>query len=91
MVGVVVTGVVGVAEVGAVDVLGVLMPAPVVPGGVVETTGTVQSIVLEEPAGVDIEVPRNPVVSAIGLPLVLESPAYTRTTMRFMLAKLVSK
>ena len=32
-----------------------------------------------------------PVASASGLPLVLASPAYTRTTMRFMLAMLVSK
>ena len=47
--------------------------------------------VVEFLRGAPSEVPKNPVDSATGLPLVLASPAYTRTTMRFMVAMLVSK
>jgi len=50
----------------------------------------VQSLLFEEPAA-DTAVPVKLAASASGFPLVLASPAYTRTTMRFMLVKLVSK
>jgi hypothetical protein len=72
------------------------VPAGVVPGVVSVGKFAVAALLpvlqstLELP-GVAIELPKNPVDSAIGLPLVFESPAYTRTTTRFMVAMLVSK
>jgi hypothetical protein len=41
--------------------------------------------------GVASELPRKPVDSATGLPLVFEFPAHTRTTTRFMSGIVVSK
>jgi hypothetical protein len=63
--------------------------AGVLPGVVPAVLPTVQSI-LDSPA-VPIELPKKPVDSASGLPFVFASPAYTRTTTRFMVAMLVSK
>jgi hypothetical protein len=64
-------------------------------GGVPAPTGTpfapwVQSVLFELPL-TPKAVPVKPTDSTTGLPLVFASPAYTRTTTRYMLAMLVSK
>jgi hypothetical protein len=78
---------------GAVGAVGVTVPGAVVlgvaPGVVGAVLPAVQST-LELPRGASA-VPKNPVDSASGLPLVLRSPAYTRTTTRFMVVMDVSK
>jgi len=78
----------GAVPVGGVGAGGVTVVVPGAPA-VAAVLPVVQST-LELP-GTASALPRNPVDSARGLPLVLASPAYTRTTTRFMVAMLVSK
>jgi hypothetical protein len=89
-----VVGVVVGAVVPVVFVVALAAPVPVAtvaPAGPV--TGVLPEVQLTalELAGAPSAVPKKLVDSAKGLPLVLASPAYTRTTMRFMVVMLVSK